>query len=218
MIARLSVAALAVVIVVTGCRAHAVLEELPPPSAPVDVRAAAYERAKPTLLVSPCRRCSRQQQQSLRLGDGTIVEDPLDLALLVNANGATLVHANNARALDDVGLGLHIGAVGVMTVGLAGMLGGFAMVAADDSSGHAVVALSSLFSSFGGAAMLVPAMLVKADAERERVAAFHTYEGELRARLALVRTKESLVARWEASSVAPGVTTSTPPSFTDPVD
>ena len=187
-------ALLLVVVLAAGCSAHVAVRAPPPENASLAERAAAYEALRPASLA----RSTRGGEQ-LVLADGTVVADPRDLAPALTPDARTLVHADNARALDDAALWLRAGGTVALTASLATMLYGMALVSGGDDTGHLWVSGASLAGSALGLATMVPQMALSAEAERERVAAFYAYPGDLRARLALQR-KRDVTAYWQGAT------------------
>ncbi len=183
-------------VVVSGCRAHVALDEAPDPTAPLAVRAAALAKLQPTRLVG-----QRWMQSGLLLEDGTVVVYPSDLAPVVSAESATMRHAAAVEDLDELAGWLHVGALATASATVTGMIAGMALSTDDENAGigSLVFGASTLVGSLGSLAFLLPESAVRTESERERVLAFHTYERDLRARLALQRSDEELVARWSGA-------------------
>lgn len=193
----------------TSCRAHVAVDEPPPPTAPLDERAAAYERLRPNLVrtTTPNGWPGATEPRLLVLNDGSVVRDPLDLAPAVKPGSATLLYAQEARDLESTARILSGVSVGVASLGLLGELGALVATSAlvDRDPGQISEAESwvltagviSAATALVGLVGVVPTSLIQLAADDARAIAFQTYDKDLRARLALVPKQRTLVEQWE---------------------
>lgn len=192
-----------------ACRAHVAVDEPPAPTAPLEERAAAYDKLRPSLVrtAAPNGWPGATEPRLLVLNDGTVVRDPLDLAPAVKPGSATLLYGQEARDLENTSRIFNGVAVGVATVGLLGELGALVATSAliDTDPGQISEAESWVLTAgvVSGATALVgllgilPTSLLQLAADDARAIAFQTYDKDLRARLALVPKQRALVEQWE---------------------
>ena len=197
---------------VVGCRAHVVIDELPPPTAPLLERAEAYEQVRPSPYGAPgavLTQWGAVPGQSLLLANGGLIFDPMELAPAVDSSSTTMVHARKTEELETRSRWLYGAALGAAALGIAGELAGGAVLFASKPPdggpptgpvadvGFTMAIGSAIAGVVGLLAFGVPSAFVAWDAQAERAQAFLAYDADLRARLALVPKKSELAAKWE---------------------
>lgn len=195
-----------------GCRAHVVIDELPPPTAPLLERAEAYEEVKPSELGGPGAVVTQWgpiANQTMLLANGGLIFEAIELSPAVDVDSKTMLHARKADELSTTGQWLFGSGVAIGVLGIAGELVGGAMVLASPpgpnapidpiaNAGFVVAIGSALVGVAGLLALGVPSIFVTQFAQEEKAAAFLAYEPDLRARLALVPKKIDPSTKWES--------------------
>jgi hypothetical protein len=190
-----------VVVVVVGSAAcadvpHASLSPLPGKDAALADRAQAYEALRPRPRVS-----DEASMPSLEINDGSLIFDASDLVVAVDAQSPTAQHAERAASFNAqwpwwsaAGGALAIGGfVGATAYGL------WLVDKPIDSADPVLVMLAVGGIPFVAAtACGVVSGVLSTSASNETEAAFRTYDGDLRARLALVAKPEALAAQWQS--------------------
>src|SRR4051812_15831516 len=137
----------------SACVTHTAVGPVPDATATLDERAGAYDRLKPSIMPSPVG-----PRLALTLADGTLVEDPKDLAPAVPSGSPTLAHAQKAADAESIGNGLTIASIAVVSIGTAAMLGSLAYsVATTGPRGE--VSGAAMIGVIGGGALTVASAL-----------------------------------------------------------
>ncbi len=175
--------------VLSACAVHAVLPPLPSRDAPLEERRRVEADLTPVSaqhIAGPAM--GYQARSFMMLGNGTRVEDPMDLLPAVDGDSPTVRYARSFDSHQGQLTGWTTAAFAGLAVGLGAEM--LAIAQLDSSSPNSQQAVTL---ALGGAAVATVVGLVGAfvglyhqlAAENDRLSAFLTYPGDLRRRLSL---------------------------------
>ena len=178
-----------VAIALAGCVSHVPLAA-PQPYAPPEAREQTYASIGPALIHDT----GALRPPELILRDGSTVVDPTDLLAVVPVDSPTARAAHRARAAHSQAMSL---ALGGLTIELAGAVWSASALARDLSTNAMQFRREDglAFATVGVGAVIALASLYYFRIEnRERAAAFATYDASLRAHLRLCTNGLAIVA------------------------
>jgi hypothetical protein len=190
---RLLPLSLAVSVLSSACVAHVTLPQLPSPSAPLEERKKALTELQPVFgpqnpaPFAPAYGAP-QQLGFLILNDGLRIEDPMDLAPILDPVSPTVRYAQAASDESSKAQGWLGGSMAAMVVGLGcEVVGLMQLTTSPTGGGDAGTALL-----IGSGGLLVASLVSLAvglvygmQSSADRLSAFVTYPRDLRKRLAL---------------------------------